>query len=101
AAGSVKGANEPCSRAQSVCPGLFSGIQDAGAPPGWENWPMVGTGPLTTQNCDPLPGPTPAKSSPVATENGVPVRNCETSLIVHPPKNLPSQVERLRKNGNS
>src|SRR6266545_4799297 len=57
--------------------------------------------PLMTQNCEPLPGPTPAKSSEVAIVNGCPVWNCETDEIAQPPSSLPEVTERLRKNGNS
>lgn len=49
--------------------------------------------PLTIQNCAPLPGPTPAKSSPVATERGVPVWNCEIAEKVQPPRSLPINLE--------
>src|SRR5439155_5691305 len=57
--------------------------------------------PLMTQNCEPLPGPTPAKSSEVAIVNGCPVWNCETAEIAQPPSSLPEKAERLRKNGSS
>ena len=56
--------------------------------------------PLTIQSCEPLPGPTPAKSSPVATVVGLPVWNCEMALTVHPPSSLPDSADLSLKNGN-
>ena len=57
--------------------------------------------PLMIQNCEPLPGPTPAKSAEVAIVSGTPVWNCASAETAHPPNSLPVKADRLRKNGSS
>src|SRR5882762_5357420 len=57
--------------------------------------------PITFQNWLPLPGPTPAKSSLLRTENGEPDRNWYTPVISQWPNARDAQPASSRRNGNS
>src|SRR3989441_11817686 len=61
---------------------------------------IVGS-PIRFQNWLPLPGPTPAKSSLLRTENGAPDWNWYTPVISQWPKARDAQPESPRRNGSS
>src|SRR5438093_13125638 len=61
---------------------------------------IVGS-PIRFQNWLPLPGPTPAKSSLLRTENGPPDWNWYTPVISQWPKARDAQPESPRRNGSS
>src|SRR5438874_160673 len=57
--------------------------------------------PTRFQNWLPLPGPTPAKSSLLRTENGAPDWNWYTPVISQWPSARAAQPEVFRRNGSS